>query len=115
MAYGVWMATGFVEWVKGWHWVSLVLVGAMALGLALWAGTLLFGKEPADIPRIERHIEAELGEQIGVGSVSVECPSEIEWETGEDFRCVATSGDGSRVMVTVYMENDAGDVTWVVE
>ncbi len=87
---------------------TLVIVTACCLGLAGCG-------EPdrADIPGIEREIETWAAEQIGE-TVTVDCPSEIEWRTGGDFRCVMEDRQGTTAKVTVYMENDAGDYTWEV-
>lgn len=84
-----------------------------------WAGVLLLlpitacGGE-ADIPAIEDEIETWAREDLNArGRITADCPDSMEWRTGDDFHCILTDQTGS-VRVTVTMENDAGDVTWML-
>jgi hypothetical protein len=67
-----------------------------------------------DMAAIEEEIEAGIVDQADL-DVTVDCPSSIDWKAGEDFRCFAEADDGSRLRVTVYMENDEGEYAWQVE
>lgn len=68
----------------------------------------------ADIPGIERNIEHGVAKQSGYkGTVTVDCPDQIEWKVGGEFHCIGKAG-GQRFRVTVSMENEDGDVTWQV-
>lgn len=89
----------------------------MRLGLVLVSALLLVAgcsSQEADIPGIESGIEEWAAKQ-DIGRVSVDCPDSIEWKTGSDFHCVMTDKQGSSARVTVTMENDDGDVTWVMD
>lgn len=88
----------------------------MRLGLAGLAAVLLLtgcSADEADIPQVESTIEKWAVEQH-IGRVSVDCPDSIDWDTGENFHCVMTDKGGETARVTVTMENDDGDVTWVL-
>lgn len=86
-----------------------LLLGAAALMVLTGCG----GPDP-DIPAIEQEIKAGIHDQVGT-SVTVDCPDSIEWRTGGEFHCFADEKDGTRHRVTVSMENDDGDATWVVD
>ena len=72
------------------------------------------GGTEADIPLIETQIGNGILEQTGY-DVEVDCPDTIDWKAGGSFGCFATDETGDQVRVTVYMENDEGDITWAVE
>ena len=88
------------------------------IGGAVLATVLLAGcgsGEEADIPGIEQNIEHGVAKQSGYsGTVTVNCPDQIDWRVGGDFHCIGKAGR-QRFGVTVSMENDAGDVTWRVD
>jgi hypothetical protein len=67
----------------------------------------------ADIPAIEHQIRTGIREQTGE-KVTVKCPDTIAWHTGGEFHCFATNRAGNSVRVTVSMENDQGDASWVL-
>lgn len=67
----------------------------------------------ATLPAMEREIATEVQDQSGARDVEVECPDDVKWETGQDFRCVARDGRSS-ALVTVHMESDAGEYVWSV-
>lgn len=85
-----------------------------ALGVVLLAALTACGQE-ADIPAIESEITTWAEDNSPEGTdIEVDCPDTIEWRTGGDFHCIVSDQNGETVRVTVTMENDDGDVTWVV-
>ena len=84
------------------------------LGIVLLVGlTGCGGGGEADIPYIEDMIASSYHDQTGQ-EVSVDCPDQIDWETGGDFHCFAEDDAGQGVQITVSMENDAGEWTWAM-
>lgn len=69
------------------------------------------GGGEADIPTIQEKIEGGIHDQLGQ-RVTVDCPSQIDWEAGEEFHCFAEDGSGQSARVTVTMENDDGEWSW---
>lgn len=68
---------------------------------------------PIDSARLEAKIAAGIQEQSGL-SVTVQCPSNVMAKPGTSFQCIA-SGDGSRAVVNVQVQNSQGDVVWQVQ
>lgn len=83
----------------------------IAAPLLLLAGC---GGQRPDMGEVENTLSGEIAEQVGVNAerIAVDCPSEITWAVGEDFRCIAEDNRGNQVKVTVYMENDEGEFSW---
>lgn len=102
----------FVDWVKGWRLASVAVVLAIA---GFVAYRLLDVTTPTD--DIESDVRSQISDQIGdeITIVSVECPSTVEWDPGEEFHCFANASDGTSARVTVHMENGDGEYTWAVE
>lgn len=68
----------------------------------------------ADVGLIEDEIADGLVEQVNARGVTVDCPDSIAWETGGEFHCFAEDRAGRSSRVTVHMENDEGEWSWVV-
>lgn len=103
------------------HWIvrygrwavgPLIVLLLLIVGPSVW-DAIKTSQMEADIPAIEKAIRDDLADQGS--NATVDCPSSIDWEAGSEFHCVATDDQGGRYRVTVSMENDEGDVTWVYE
>lgn len=68
----------------------------------------------ADLPVIEQEIEAGVEDQTQQRGVQVDCPEQIDWEAGGEFHCFAEDRSGQTARITVHMENEAGEWSWVV-
>lgn len=90
-----------------------LLIGVAVL-VAIYGAQHLFMGDELDIPALEAEIESGVLEQTGQ-RLTVDCPDSIDWETGEEFHCIAESRQGQRGRVTVTMENDEGEVIWELQ
>lgn len=101
----------FGDWVKGWHLVSVAVVAAAAVTVAV---LLLDSTE--ETWHIEADIDSQVSEQLELDPVAVrvECPPTVEWEANEEFHCLVDA-DGRSLRVTVHMENADGHYTWASE
>jgi hypothetical protein len=69
------------------------------------------GYEP-DMSDIESQLQTGLKDnQL---NATVDCPDQIDWNTGNDFHCIATDKQGRTARVTVTMESDDGAYTWTL-
>jgi len=95
---------------RKWLWlvVVLTLFGAAWVGIA-W----LLTPDEVDTEAIEDGVAAGLRDELG-GRYVVDCPDSMEWETGEEFHCFAEDQDGQLARITVSMENDDGEWSWIV-
>lgn len=78
-----------------------VVCGAGALGAVACSTPQL------DAAKVEEAIRAETSD---VEFDEVVCPAGIAAQDGGTFECVATGGNGTRVIVTVTQQGEAGDV-----
>ena len=69
------------------------------------------GVSEVDIDVVEEDITSGVKEQMDQ-EVSVDCPDQVDWATGETFTCDVEDADGNVEEATVKMLNDDGDVEW---
>ena len=102
---------------------GLLVVLGIAIAVSIANGSIHnipgpWQKYKANIASIETGIELDLMAQ-SEEAVTVDCPSSIEWDTGDSFNCIATVGPGNatdeKYRVVVDMENDEGEYTWHIE
>ena len=83
------------------------------LAAALLAGCGGDTKDHIDHTRLERAIHTWAVHKGGADtSVKVQCPSDVAIQAGATFHCIVSEHRQS-VRVTVTIENDKGEVTWV--
>jgi hypothetical protein len=59
-------------------------------------------------------ISKGLTEQIGSGTYTVVCPTDIEAKQGATFTCDVTADTGETAQVTATQDDDQGHFTWKV-
>lgn len=90
-------------------------LGLVALAVLIGAGVLWQTTRPdeRDSAPIESAIRAWTDKHTpNPAPISVVCPDPVEWHVGGTFHCLIRQKQQT-LRVTVTMENDAGDVTWV--
>lgn len=94
----------------------MLLIGFVVVSAVVAVIAFFVEREPVDIDHVESEIEVGLAEQLGedAGPYSVDCPDSMEWEPGRDFHCFAEDGVGNSSRVTVTMENDDGEWSWIL-
>lgn len=102
----------FVDWVKGWHLVSVAVIAV----IAVYAVARLLDNTQSTY-NIENAIRGELAQQVDTNrdNLTVDCPETVEWEANESFHCIVDDAEGNRARVTVHMESGDGEYTWAVE
>jgi len=89
------------------------LRGVLALAcVAILAGSAC--SKTLDMPDLEAQIKDGIEEQVDVSISAVDCPDEVEAETGATFECKAEVSDGSSATVEVTQTDDEGNVDWVI-
>ena len=83
---------------------AVVTLGGLGVG-----ALLLFGSETLDSAEIEEEISALTQEVTGVAATDVDCPTDVEPETGHTFTCTAVL-DGQGTSFTVRQTDDEGNV-----
>ena len=87
----------------------------IATGLAAGAlGTAGCGTTTIDRADLERQLADQLGRSAGVAPKGVDCPDDIEVETGRKFDCTLTAPNGDAVRVAVTLTNEDGGFDAVV-
>ena len=69
------------------------------------------GISEVDIDVVEEDITSGVKEQLDQ-DVTVDCPDQVDWKTGESFTCDVEDADGNVREANVEMLNDDGDVEW---
>ena len=72
------------------------------------------GVTEVDIDTVEENITTEVKEQLGT-DVTVDCPDQVDWETGESFTCDVADDQGTTRQAKVEMVDDEGNVEWELE
>jgi hypothetical protein len=72
------------------------------------------GVSEVDIDVVEDDIVSGVKDQLGQ-DVTVDCPDQVDWKTGETFTCDVEDSDGNTREADVKMVNDDGDVEWTLE
>lgn len=93
----------------------VVWITAFALSLAVGALVPRILGVPLDTGKVETAITNWLADNTGIpaSQIRVDCPSNPGARAGQAFVCSASSS-GETLTVRVTVENDNGDVTWVV-
>ena len=65
-----------------------------------------------DTDGLEGTLKKQVAAEIGSPVTSVDCPSDVEVETGGTFECTATEGSGTTFTVRVTQTDDEGNVTY---
>lgn len=88
----------------------LLLVG-LAMGATACSGGVTRGLATSDV---EEQVAAGISDRREV-EVEVDCPDDVEAETGGTFTCTATDEEGHSLDVSVVQEDDEGNVDWDVD
>jgi hypothetical protein len=72
------------------------------------------GVTEVDIDAVEENITSEVKDQLDA-DVTVDCPDQVDWETGESFTCDVAAEEGTTRQANVTMVDDDGNVRWELE
>ncbi len=72
------------------------------------------GMSEVDIPVVEEDITSGVKEQLD-STVTVDCPDQVDWKTGESFTCDVEDENGETREAVVKMLDDDGNVEWTLE
>ena len=86
--------------------LALVVAAASLLGLAAC------GQQTLDTDRAEGVIARGISQQTGAQGVTVDCPSDVKIEQGNQFECQARTAKGDQAPVKVRQTDDKGSVSW---
>jgi major membrane immunogen (membrane-anchored lipoprotein) len=86
----------------------LGLVLTALAGLALLTGC---GETVLDSTKAEDTIQADLSKSLETKVKSVDCPSDVEVETGATFSCDVTLAGGEEQIITLRIENEDADLS----
>ena len=87
--------------------LALAAGGILALSIAACGETVI------DAAKTEDAIEHNLEKASGLKVASVDCPSDVEVQTGATFDCVVTEAGGKEETATLRILNEDADVSLV--
>ncbi|MGZ8631755.1 MAG: DUF4333 domain-containing protein [Actinomycetota bacterium] len=88
--------------------VRFAAVAVLAIAAAACTKTL-------DTDGLEGQLKSQFEEQTGTVLASVDCPADVEVETGGTFTCTATEEEsGTSFTLKVTQTDDQGNVDWEV-
>jgi Domain of unknown function (DUF4333) len=68
-----------------------------------------------DIAQLERRLERQVSDRLGVETVVAQCPAEVEAREGARFDCtVRAPGEESGLRIVVTQLDSDGNVTWEI-
>jgi hypothetical protein len=89
------------------------------LGLVVGATSLLglaaCGQQTLDTTKAEGVIAQGISQQTGAQGVTVDCPSDVKIEQGNEFECRARTAKGDQAPVKVRQTDDKGGVSWELD
>ncbi len=88
---------------------SVRVAAAACLALAAAACT-----KTLDTDGLEGELQAQVEQQTGSTISAVDCPADIEVETGGTFTCTAREESGATFTIQVTQRDDQGNVEWEV-
>ena len=65
-----------------------------------------------DTEGLEGELLTQIEEQVGTTITSIDCPTDIEAETGRTFECTAEEESGATFTIQVTQSDDQGHVEW---
>ena len=86
---------------------------ALAATVMVVAAVAGCGETVIDAAKTEDAIETNLERASGLKVTSVDCPSDIEVETGTVFECVVEQPGGKEETATLKIRNEEADVSLV--
>ncbi|MGI9538521.1 MAG: DUF4333 domain-containing protein [Miltoncostaeaceae bacterium] len=91
---------------------SALVAGVAAIGAGC---SVSIGDTTLDTDKLESEIRSSVQERLEESGISVDCPSDIDAEEGDVFRCTLTTPGGEKREVVVRQTDDDGNVRWEVE
>jgi NAD(P)H-hydrate repair Nnr-like enzyme with NAD(P)H-hydrate epimerase domain len=88
-------------------------VWAFAATAMVAAGVAGCGETVIDAAKTEDAIEHNLERASGLKVTSVDCPTDVEVETGATFQCVVEQPGGKEETATLKIRNEDADVSLV--
>jgi hypothetical protein len=67
-----------------------------------------------DMGGLETQLESQLNTQLKTTGITVDCPSDVKAEAGDQFDCTGTLSTGETITVHVTQTDNDGHVTWAV-
>jgi len=87
--------------------VRMAAVAVLAVAAAACTKTL-------DTDGLETELQSQIEEQTQNPISSVDCPADVEVETGGTFNCTAEQESGATLTIRVTQSDDQGNVEWIV-
>jgi Domain of unknown function (DUF4333) len=87
--------------------IRLAAVVMLAVAAAACTKTL-------DTDGLETELQSQIQEQTQSTISSVDCPADVEVETGGTFDCTAEQESGATLTIRVTQSDDQGNVEWTV-
>ena len=87
--------------------VRMAAAGLLALAAAACTKTL-------DTDGLEGELQTQVEQQTGSTISAVDCPADVEVETGGTFTCTAEEESGTTFEIRVTQSDDRGNVEWEV-
>jgi hypothetical protein len=87
--------------------VRLVAVAFLAIAAAACTKTL-------DTDGLESELQSQIEAETQSPITSVDCPEDVEVETGRSFDCKAEQEGGATLTIRVTQQDDQGNVEWIV-
>ncbi|MDH4112868.1 MAG: DUF4333 domain-containing protein [Actinomycetota bacterium] len=88
---------------------SLRLAGIAVLAIAVAACT-----KTLDTDGLEGMLKTDIADQVQAVITAVDCPADVEVETGATFECTAEEESGTTFTIQVTQSDDQGNVEWEV-
>ena len=88
-----------------------------ALGLAAAAVLVIAASactKTLDTEGLEGDLQSQVGDELGATITAVDCPDDVEVETGGTFDCTASEESGATFTIQVTQADDQGRVEWEV-
>jgi Domain of unknown function (DUF4333) len=87
--------------------------GAAVLAVVAVGALAACGDKVIDEGKAEDAVEADVERGLDIKVDSVDCPSDVDVETGRTFDCTVTAANGDKATATLKILNEDADVRFV--
>jgi Domain of unknown function (DUF4333) len=82
------------------------------VGIAVLIGVAVACTKTLDTDGLEEQLQTQVAAELGTTITAVDCPPDVEVESGGTFNCMAEDESGATFTLKITQRDDQGNVRW---